>query len=385
MIYFDHAASSWPKPETVSQAMLEAVAEYGANPGRGGHQLANQASQVIRQTRQLLADLFQIEDPKNMLLCPSATHALNQAIKGFKWKKGDKVVSTSYEHNAVRRPLEYIKKEYGVEIKYIQVDHNGQVDLAELDALIDEDTKLLALTHVSNLTGAILPLEEIGRMAQLKNVPLLVDASQSAGFIPIDVQKMGISMLAFAGHKGLYGPQGTGGLYVASEIDLEPLLHGGTGSQSEAKDQPLERPARYESGTLNTPGIAGLGAGVKFLLEQGIERVYRKKQELVDYAIEKMNELDGVELYGPDRGVKRAPVLAFNVSGIDGQELAHLLDQHYQIATRAGLHCAPLAHESIKTVDRGAVRVSFGYSNTIEEIDRMIQALKEIRIGMLGY
>lgn len=384
MIYLDHAASSWPKPETVAQAMHQALTEYAANPGRGSHLLAVQASQVIRQTRELLADFFGVSDPRQMILCSGATYALNQAIKGLRWKKGDKVLATSYEHNAVRRPLEYIKREYGVEVHYVQADHNGQLPIQHIDSMLDANTKLIVMTHVSNLTGAILPLEEMGRLAHKHRIPLLVDASQSAGYIPIQVEEMGISMLAFPGHKGLYGPQGTGGLYVAPDLDLIPLVHGGTGGNSELEDQPLDRPERYESGTVNTPGIAGLGAGVKFLLEKGLDKVFQRKQELVHYALEKMKQLEGIELYGPDLGVERAPVIAFNIQGIDPQELAFILDQHYQIAVRAGLHCTPLGHESIQTGSNGAVRASFGYYNTQAEIDQFVRALDEIRVGMLG-
>ncbi|GAA0378071.1 aminotransferase class V-fold PLP-dependent enzyme [Bacillus horti] len=385
MIYFDHAASSWPKPEGVAEAVAQAINEYAANPGRGGHQLARQANAKIRETRALLAQFFNIQDPRNLIFCSNATHALNQAIQGIVWEAGDRVISTSYEHNSVRRPLEYIREEYGVEVDYIQVQDNGSLSLEELESSLDENTKLIAVTHVSNVTGAILPLAEISVIARKKNIPLLVDASQSAGFVPLDVDELGISLLAFPGHKGLYGPQGTGALYIAPDLNLTPLLHGGTGSHSELKEQPGERPARYESGTLNTPGIAGLGAGVKFLLERGMETIFKEEQELTIYALTQLSEVQGVQIYGPGLGEERAPVIAFNIEGIASQELAHILDQHYSIATRAGLHCSPLGHESIKTEQIGAVRISFGLFNTKQEVDQLIVALNEIRDGMLGF
>lgn len=384
MIYFDHAASSWPKPKGVAEAMLEAVQEYGANPGRSGHQLSVKASQSINQTRVLLAQLFSIKDPKNIIFFQSATVAINQALKGFRWTTGDQIISTMYEHNSVRRPLEYLQREYGVEVIYLQPDNNGHIDMERFKEVITARTKLIVSTHVSNLTGSILPIKQIGQLAKEHQLPFLVDASQSAGMLSIDVNEMCIDLLAFPGHKGLYGPQGIGGLYVVPGIDLVPLIHGGTGSQSEAIDQPQARPERYEAGTLNTPGLAGLGAGVQFVLEQGVEVIYNHEKELTDYALAKLKSVEGILVYGPDKGVKRAPVIPFNIEGIDGQEVAYILDQHYSIAVRAGMHCTPLGHQSIQTDSIGAIRISFGYFNHKGEIDLLVSAIEEIRTGMLG-
>lgn len=384
MVYFDHAASSWPKPENVVEAMAKAVREYGANPGRGGHQLSQRASKVIYETRKLLAHLFGVKDPKNIIFFQNATLSINQALKGLQWKAGDQIIATMYEHNSVRRPLEYLQREYGVEIKYIQPNQNGQIKMEIFNELLSNQTKLIVSTHVSNLTGAILPIKEIGQLAKEQQIPFLVDASQSAGVLSIDVEEIGIDLLAFTGHKGLYGPQGIGGLYIAPTVDLTPLLHGGTGSQSEAVDQPLARPERYESGTLNTPGIAGLGAGVQFVLDLGLESIYEHEKMLTHYALKRLKEIKGVIVYGPDEGVERASVISFNLEGIDGQEIAYILDQHYNIATRAGLHCTPLGHQSIQTDQIGTIRISFGYFNQKEEVDQLVKALEEIRIGMLG-
>lgn len=384
MIYFDYAASSWPKPEGVVEAMMEAVQEYGANPGRGGHQMSLRASKSINHTRKLLAQLFKVKDPKNIIFFQNATGAINQAIKGLRWATGDQIIATMYEHNSVRRPLEYLRREYGVEIIYLQPDHNGHVDIERFNEVINPRTKLIVSTHVSNLTGTILPIKKIGKLAREHQIPFLVDASQSAGMLPIHVEEMCIDLLAFTGHKGLYGPQGTGGLYVAPEVDLVPLLHGGTGSQAEANDQPQARPERYEAGTLNTPGLAGLGVGVQFILDQGIETISNHEKKLTQYALAKLKEVKGIVVYGPDEGVERAPVIPLNLEGIDGQEVAYILDQHYSIATRAGMHCSPLGHQSIQTDQIGAIRISFGYFNQMEEIDQLVSALEEIRIGMIG-
>ncbi|MDQ0339287.1 cysteine desulfurase family protein [Caldalkalibacillus uzonensis] len=384
MIYLDQAASSWPKPDGVAEAMLEAVQHYGANPGRGGHQLAVRAAHTISQTRSRLAKLFGIKDPQHIIFFHNATAALNQAIKGFEWAKGDHVLATAFEHNAVRRPLAYIRERHGVKVTYIQPDHNGRVNLDQVAGALTPYTKLIVATHMSNVTGAILPIREIGQLAREKQIPFLVDASQSAGILPIDVEEDCIDLLAFPGHKGLYGPQGTGGLYLSPQLDLIPLFHGGTGSHSELEQQPDSRPARYESGTLNTPGIAGLNVGVSFVLEQGVEQIWEHEWQLTQYALQQLSQIDALQLYGPEMEVKRGPVVAFNLAGIDPHEVAMILDQHYGIATRAGLHCTPLAHQMLKTDPVGTVRASFGFFNRKEEIDQLVQALLEIQEGLLG-
>jgi cysteine desulfurase family protein len=384
VIYLDNAASSWPKPERVSQAMAAAVQDYAANPGRSGHALAVQAEQTIRKTRSAIARFIGVRDARNIIFYPNATLALNQALKGWRWQPGDEIISTSYEHNSVRRPLEYVRRQFGVRVHYVQPDHNGQVDLDELISLITERTCLLAATHVSNLTGAILPIEQIGEVASTYDVPFLVDASQSVGVLPVDVNKMHIDLLAFAGHKGLYGPQGTGVLYISPAVQLIPVVHGGTGSHSAEIDQPDVRPNRFEAGTPNAPGIAGLGAGLAFVQETEVSTIWEHEQALTKYALQKLSELPYISVYGPDADVKRAPVIAFNVHGIDPQEAAVILDQHYGIAVRSGLHCSPLAHQSVSTGENGAIRISFGYFNHKDHIDQLLTALEEIKIGLLG-
>jgi cysteine desulfurase family protein len=381
IIYFDNAASSWPKPRSVSEKVAECIQEYGANPGRGGHQLSMRASKVIYKTRVKLAQLFGIQNPNDIFFTMNATMALNMAIKGI-LKSGDHVITTTLEHNSVRRPLEYMKKVHGVEITYIKPEIDGFV-INEFKKAIKQNTRLIAVSHASNLTGMIAPIKEIGLMAKEYQIPFLVDGSQSAGILPINVEEMNISLLGFPGHKGLYGPQGTGGLYVHPDLQLEPLLHGGTGSHSELIEQPETRPDRYESGTLNTPGIAGLLAGVEFVLDTGVEEIRKKEWELTQYTLQKFEDIQGIEVYGPPREIERVAVIAFNMLGMDASEVAYILDQEYGIAVRSGFHCTPLGHETAGTSEIGAIRISYGYYNTREQVDQLIMALRDIQQAIL--
>jgi len=378
VIYLDNAASTWPKPPQVKEAMNECLDQFAANPGRGGHQLAMRASRTLFQTRVNLAKLFRIKNPNDIIFTSNATSALNQAIKGW-LKPGDHVITTTMEHNSVRRPLEFLKKEQGISITYVQPDQAFLFSLNDFEQAITDQTKLVVVSHASNLIGTLAPIREIGELCSRYQVPFLVDASQSAGIIPIDVQGMNITMLAFPGHKGLYGPQGTGGLYIDPALDLVPLLHGGTGSHSESIEQPMTRPDRYESGTANTVGIAGLGAGVEFVLKTGVEKINQKERELTNTLLEGLAGINGVKVYGPDKSVERAGVVAFTLDGIDASEVAFLLDQQYGIAVRAGYHCTPLGHETIGTMGMGAVRASFGYFNEQKDVAALLEAVREIQ------
>lgn len=375
--YFDHAASSWPKPPKVLQAMQECMLQYSANPGRGSHQMAVKASRVLFETRRHLAKLFGIKNPNDISFALNTTMALNQAIKGFV-REGDHVVCTAVEHNSVRRPLEYLKQTKGITVTYVRTNEKGELSVDDVSDALTDKTTLLVCSHSSNLLGSILPVEQLGQLCRQKGIKFLVDAAQTAGVLEVDVARMGIDMLAFPGHKGLLGPQGTGGLYVAPEIDLEPLLHGGTGSQSEAIDQPKVRPDRYESGTQNTVGIAGLNEGVKFILEETVERIHSKEWALTQTLMANLMEIEGVTVLGPDLGHNRTGIVTFNVNQADSSEVAFILDQSFQIAVRSGYHCSPLAHESAGTLARGAVRSSVGYFTTDEEVTRLIDAVKEI-------
>lgn len=376
-IYLDNAASTWPKPPEVSRAVAKCIDEYAANPGRGGHKLSLKASKAVYQARVRLARLFNVKNPNDIFFTVNATHALNQAIKGFV-KAGDHVITTSLEHNSVRRPLEFLRKEAGVQITYIKPE-NHQFSLDAITSAIQTNTTMIVVSHASNLLGTIAPVKEIGLIAREAGITYLVDASQTAGILPLDVEEMKIDMLAFPGHKGLYGPQGTGGLYVRSSVELTPLLHGGTGSHSEEIDQPMTRPDRYESGTLNTPGIAGLSAGVDFVLKTGVETIRQKEWILTQLLLDKLSRVEGVRVFGPDKDIERVGVVPFMLEGVDASELAYILDQEYNIAVRSGFHCTPLAHETAGTSDTGAVRASFGYFNEEEDIDALIKALQEIK------
>ncbi|MDP5276070.1 aminotransferase class V-fold PLP-dependent enzyme [Chengkuizengella axinellae] len=375
--YFDNAASSWPKPKQVVEAMTEAVMLYAANPGRGSHQMAVQASRIIFQTRVNLASLFQIDDPNHISFCLNTTEALNLAIKGI-LKPKDHVVCTSVEHNSVRRPLEYLKKNSDIEVTYVKTNKLGEINLEEIENAIQTNTKLMICNHSSNLIGSILPIDQINKIAKKHGLITLVDAAQSAGLIPIDVDGMGIDILAFPGHKGLLGPQGTGGIYIHPDIDVEPLMHGGTGSQSEKIEQPTIRPDRYESGTQNTPGIAGLNEGVKFVLNETVEKIHAKEWELTQRLMLGLLNIPQVKILGPKLGDNKTGITSFNVETIEASQVAFRLDRKYNIAVRSGYHCTPLAHETVGTVKLGAVRASVGYFTTTDEVDEFIDAVQNI-------
>ncbi|MTW85759.1 aminotransferase class V-fold PLP-dependent enzyme [Virgibacillus dakarensis] len=377
MIYFDQAASSFPKPPEVIEAMVKVMNEFGANPGRGGHVLARRAAKVISQTRIKAAELFGCSNPKKTLFYPNATVALNQAIKGLPWQKGDHIISTSFEHNSIRRPLEYIKNKYGVSVTYIEWKGNETAFIQDIANAVQPETKLVAMTHASNVTGTLMPLDKIIELAKRHRLLTLVDASQTAGHLTINMKQQGIDMLAFPGHKGLLGPQGIGMLLVESDMDLEPIHHGGTGSFSENPNQPDQWPERLESGTLNTPGIAGLYAAFCVYEQRKNENVPRETL-LTKQLYRGLQEIPEVKCYVPNEGEQRMPIVAFNIMNVDSQEIAMILDSHYDIAVRAGLHCSPLTHEMLKTTDQGLVRASLGIYNTEEEVKAFLQAITEI-------
>ncbi|MDO3681617.1 aminotransferase class V-fold PLP-dependent enzyme [Paenibacillus ehimensis] len=377
VIYLDHAASSWPKPPEVLKAMHDCMEQYAANPGRGSHELAVKASRVLFEGRKQLAKLFNIKNPNDIAYAPNTTFALNLAIKGFV-KEGDHILCTAVEHNSVRRPLEYLKRTKNVQVTYVKTDEQGWLSLDDVRREIISKTSLIVSTHSSNLLGSIMPVEELGQLCRDHQIKLLVDAAQTAGTMEVDVQKLGIHMLAFPGHKGLLGPQGTGGLYIDPEIDLEPLLHGGTGSQSEAAEQPDVRPDRYEAGTQNTVGVAGLVEGVRYIHKQTVEQIHAREWKLTQRIMNGLMEIDGVTILGPQIGQNKTGIVAFTIAGADSSEVAFILDQSFHIAVRAGFHCTPLAHEMVGTLERGAVRASVGCFTTEEETDQLLYAVREI-------
>lgn len=375
-IYLDNAASSHPKPEAVYQAVNEALRNIGANPGRAGHTLALKAGQRIAQTRQVLAKLFTIPDPNRIVFTSNATEAINLGLKGL-LGPGDHVITSSMEHNSVIRPLRFLETQ-GIEISVVAGDHQGQIKAQDIEKAVRKNTRLIILTHASNITGGVLPINEVAVLAHKHGILFMVDAAQTAGLYPISVVETGIDLLACPGHKGLMGPQGTGFLYIRPEISLRPLIEGGTGSQSELEIQPDFLPDRLESGTLNTPGLAGLGAGVDFLLHQGLERIREKEIFLSKIFWKGLKENKKVRLYGPEQAEDRTSSLSFNIGKLNPQVVASILDTAYDIAVRPGLHCAALGHRTLGTFPEGSIRVSPGFFNTENEIDFLLQAIATI-------
>lgn len=378
MIYFDNAATTWPKPPGVVEAIGRCINDMGANPGRAGHKMSVTAGEMVDGVRKKLAGLFNI-DPghyERIIFTLNATGALNLAIKGL-LKKDDHVITSSMEHNSVARPLNTLEKN-GVRVTRVKCGPDGGMDPDDVRRAIRPGTKLIAVTHASNVTGAVMPVEEIGKAAKESGITFLVDAAQSAGVIDIDVKKMNIDLLAFPGHKSLLGPTGTGGLYIGEGIVLDTLSEGGTGSQSELQGMPETLPERYEAGTLNAAGIAGLGAGVDFIISTEMEAIRRHELGLTRRFIEGALKIPGLKLYGPADTENRAPVVSFLVEGRKSAEIGGVLDNNYDVACRAGLHCAPDAHRTLGTFEQKLVRFSFSFFNTEKEIDDVLGFLDEI-------
>ncbi len=378
MIYLDNAATTFPKPDVVYDAVMDCMKNYCANPGRAGHRLSLRAGREIYDTRENLAKLFNIDNPMNIIFTSNATESLNLAIKGL-LKTGDHVITTSMEHNSVIRPIMALEK-IGVENTIVDCNEEGFLDINDLEKAIKPNTKLIVTTHASNVFGTLIDIKEVGLVAKKNNITYLVDASQTAGVYDIDVKNMNIDILATAGHKSLLGPQGVGILYIKEGIDLDTLKEGGTGSQSEYLFQPQMLPDKYESGTHNTPAIAGLNAGVKYILDN-IDDIRRKEEELCEYMLSRLDEIKDIKIYGTKDIKKRVPVISINIADVDSGEITFILDSKYDIATRSGLHCSPLAHKTVGTIKQGTVRFSIGYFNTKDDIDRVIDALKKIEKG----
>jgi cysteine desulfurase family protein len=375
-IYLDNAATSHPKPESVYQAVDHALREIGASPGRGSYRRGLDATRIVFGARESLAELFGIMDSSRLAFTSSATEALNLAISGM-LRPGDHAVTTTMEHNSVSRPLRMAELR-GAAITRVSCDQNGLLNPRDLSAALRANTRLIVLSHCSNVSGTIQPLTDIGHLATRAGVPLLVDAAQSAGVMPIDVKTMGISLLAVPGHKGLLGPQGTGFLYIAEGIELPPLVVGGTGGNSSAEEQPEEMPDRFESGTLNTPGIAGLRAGVEFVLSTGIETIRKKEMSLVRHLLEGLAEIRGIILHGPAAEKDRGGIVSFTMDGKDPAMIGFTLDRDHDIEVRTGLHCSPWAHRTIGTYPAGTIRVSPGWFTTETEIETFLRAMRQI-------
>lgn len=375
MIYLDNAATSFPKPSNVYDETLNCMKNYAANPGRSSHDMSLKASKKIAEARSEISSLFNIDNPFNIVFTVNATEAINIAIKGF-INKGDHVISTVIEHNSVLRPLSYLKNQ-GVEVSLINVDEYGYVKLNELKNKIKSNTKLIVINHGSNVLGTIQNLEEIGNIAKDRGITFMVDASQTAGVFDVDVKKFNIGLLAFPGHKGLLGPQGTGALYIKDGIDLKEFISGGTGSNSSEMVQPDFLPDKFESGTLNTPGIAGLCEGIKFIKKTGIQNIKNHEEKLTEYLIQELKKISCVRIYGLEDSKNRAAVVSINIGNIDSAKIGYILNKK-GIAVRTGFHCAPLIHRVIGTENFGTVRISLGFFNTFADIEKLIDAIKNI-------
>ena len=376
MIYLDNAATTQKKPPQVLEAMVEALQSMG-NSSRGTHGGALKSARSVFSTRANLASLFNAPGPEQVVFAANATEALNIAINGL-FEKGDHVITTALEHNSVLRPLYRLEEEGIIELSIVPADSRGCVDYADFSRLIQPNTRAIVCTHASNLTGNALDLMRIGAIAQENKLLFVVDSSQGAGVLPLDMEAMHISVLCFTGHKGLMGPQGTGGLCVARDVEIRPFKVGGSGVQSYSHTHPTEMPTRLEAGTLNGHGIAGLGAGVEWLLETGLSNIHTREIELAKRFYEGVKDIPGIKIYGDFSNWNRTAVVTLNLGDYDSGEVSDALWEDYEIATRPGAHCAPLMHMALGTVDQGAVRFSFSWFNTEEEVDAAINAMKEL-------
>lgn len=382
MIYLDNAATSYPKPPEVAAAMVDFLTRKAGNPGRSGHSLAIAAQAVVSDTRRALASLLGAHDPARLSFTLNATDALNLALWGL-LRPGDRVLTTSVEHNAVARPL-FALAESGVDVHHIPCAGDGSLDLADLEReLRAAPTRLVALTHASNVCGTILPVAEAAELAHRHGARILVDAAQTAGVLPIDVTATGIDLLAVPGHKGLLGPTGTGALYVAPGLELRPMRQGGTGSRSEEPRQPEEMPDRLEAGTVNTVGIAGLGAALRQLRDRdrGLAQVRAHEEALTARLLGGLKEIPGLRVHGTGDAARQVAVVSVTVDGWEPVDLGAALDSSFGIAVRPGLHCAPLAHRTLGTYPRGTVRLAPGPTTTMDEIDQTVAALAALALA----
>lgn len=378
IIYFDNAATSWPKPEATIHAVEECLRETGGSPGRSGHSQSINASRIIFNAREAISGLFGVNDPLRIVLTKNATEAMNIAIFGL-LKPGNHVITSSMEHNSVMRPLRAIEAN-GIQLTIIPCSAAGEFDPGDILPAIKKNTKAIILTHASNVTGTIISVADIGRIAREHGLVFCVDAAQTAGSLPIDIGTMDIDLLAFTGHKSLFGPQGTGGLYIRKGLEqvISPIMRGGTGSRSEYEEQPNFMPDKYESGTPNTPGYAGLTSGIDFILSQKSNTICNQEKHLTELFLQGIGGVDDILIYGLKDASRQIAVVSFNIRGMDPAKVALELDERFGIMSRPGLHCAPSAHKTIGTYPAGTVRFSFSYFNTEEQIISAVEALRQI-------
>ncbi|WP_326512298.1 aminotransferase class V-fold PLP-dependent enzyme [Clostridium intestinale] len=377
MIYLDNGATSFPKPRSVYEEMIKCVRDYCANPGRGAHDMSIRCDMEIYECRERIAKLFNINNPLNVIFTANATDGLNIAIHGL-LEKGDHIITSYLEHNSVLRPVKQ-KERQGVEVSLLKGDKDGLLSVDEIEKEIKSNTKAIIINHGSNVIGTIQDIKAIGDLARRNNIKFIVDGAQTAGTIEIDIDKYNIDLLAVPGHKGLLGPQGTGALIINKNVALKELKYGGTGSQSHSLEQPQFLPDKFESGTLNTPGIVGLNSGLKFIEDEGINNIRIKEKTLVDFLLGEFESMPFIECYGTNSKDSSA-IISINVEGMESSEVGKLLNKK-DIYVRTGYHCAPLVHKVIGTEKRGTVRISPGYFNTLDEMKQLLIELKNIYIN----
>ena len=376
-IYLDNAATSFPKPKEVATAVYGFMVNNGTSSGRGSYKKAMQSDYIVYECRKLIGKLFNFDNPKKVVFTSNVTDSLNIAMRGI-LKENDHVITSGLEHNAVWRCLKTLERDINIKIDTVECSKDGITNPQDIKKYIKKDTALIVFTQASNVLGTIQPIREIGVIAREYNIPFLVDSAQSAGAMKIDVKEDNIDILAFTGHKSLLGPMGTGGLIINTDIDIKPLKAGGTGGDSAYEYQPDYYPNHLETGTSNVSGIAGLREAIKFLNKEGIENIHNKEKELTKYALEKLETVKDIEIYGPKDCEKMLSVISFNIKDKRPEDVGSILDQKYDIMLRAGLHCAPTAHSVIGTKERGTLRIGLGYFNEKEDIDKLVEALNNL-------
>jgi cysteine desulfurase family protein len=379
MIYFDNAATSWPKPPEVAAAMVQFLEAVGANPGRSGHRLSVEAARIVYQAREAVAELFGVPDPLRVCFGHNVTEALNLALRGL-LRPGDHVITSSMEHNSMMRPLRALERA-GVALSVVSCSEQGLLDPADVQAAIRPATRLVALNHGSNVCGTLLSVAEVGRICRQGDLLLLVDTAQTAGVFPIDMRSDAIDLLAFTGHKSLYGPMGTGGLIVGPRVNvgrMEPLVRGGTGSRSEHEEQPDFLPDAFESGTPNAVGLAGLAAGVRWVLDRGVAAIHGYEVDLTRRLLVGLSGIPGVTVYGPRDAELQTATVSFAVAGLRPDEVGQRLDEDAGLMCRVGLHCAPAAHKTMGTFPSGTVRFGLGALNTVAEVEESLSAVRAL-------
>lgn len=378
-VYFDNAATSFPKAKNVGQRMCEYIECVGTNVSRGTYEEAYEASEVIYETRELICELFNFDKTENVIFTKNITESLNVLIRGIA-KEDDHFIVSSMEHNAIKRPLNFVKEELNITFDECKCDKEGSLNALDIKKLIKPNTKAVIMTHASNICGTILDLEKVGQICKENNIFFIIDAAQTAGFLDLDINKLNANAIAFTGHKSLLGPNGIGGFIIDDELNkiTKPLITGGTGSASDLEVQPDYMPDKFESGTPNIVGIYGLNESLKYILNKGIKNIREYELDLFEYFINRLNELEGFRILGTKSKEHSCPVISLDFNELDNAVVSHTLASEYNISNRCGLHCAPSAHKTLDTYPQGSVRFSLGHENTKEEIDYTIDALKKI-------